>query len=241
MIALGKRHFFSFCGSHLEETIYPVAHLQTSKWREVTCAYRSSLGFFQNGCLWHTAVPARGAATPNLRNTGTNASAMVHFLLTLIFSVGNLLHKVTVQVSGAYAGGLKIKNWRHSPNIFQVSFGRHRQKSWWSRWVPGVLQCKGTTPLMSSHTPGSVDSASGLRRAGAGQPPAEKQTGPAEQSAVEQEGKADIQMPVLWKSYPELHIWILHLLGVCQQPASKLTQLPWLEQAEHGSMSASLG
>lgn len=44
--------------------------------------------------------------------------------------------------------------------------------------------------------------------------------------------KADIQMPVLWQSYLELHIWILHLLGLCQQSAAKLIQLPWQEQAE---------
>lgn len=39
-------------------------------------------------------------------------------------------------------------------------------------------------------------------------------------------------MPVLWQSYLELHIWILHLLGLCQQSAAELTQLPWQEQAE---------
>lgn len=38
---------------------------------------------------------------------------------------------------------------------------------------------------MFSHTQWSVDSANGHHKAGAGQPPAEKQSGPAEQLAVE--------------------------------------------------------
>lgn len=81
--------------------------------------------------MTHSCSSAVGQPPQNLRNTDTSASAIVHFLLMLIFSVGNLLHRVTVQAlyTARYAGGLKIKNWRHISNIFQVSFGRHRQKS----------------------------------------------------------------------------------------------------------------
>lgn len=62
------------------------------------CAYRSSLAFFQGSACDTQLFSAVGNPPQNQRNTDTNASAMVHFLLMLIFSVGKLLHNVTVQL-----------------------------------------------------------------------------------------------------------------------------------------------
>lgn len=64
---------------------------------EKWCVDKDPPWLFSRGrCPCHTAVLVQWGTLPQKpRNTGTNVSAIVHFLVMLIFPVGNLVHKNT--------------------------------------------------------------------------------------------------------------------------------------------------